>query len=55
MLRYGCRRLVACSAFWCVHVMVMSSAYEATWIWGTWGRCMSCMYRLKRVGDNTDP
>ena len=24
-------------------------------IWGVWGVGISCMYRLKRVGDKTDP
>ena len=38
-----------------VHVIVMSSAYEAICIWGVGGVGMSCMYRLKSVGDSTDP
>ena len=24
-------------------------------IWGVWGGGMLCMYRLKSVGDSTDP
>ena len=39
----------------CAQVIVMSSAYEAICIWGVGGEGMSCMYRLKSVGDNTDP
>ena len=39
----------------CVDMIVMSSAYEATCTLLSMGVGMSCMYRLKSVGDSTDP
>ena len=46
---------MAVAAFLCWLIIVMSSAYEAICIWGVGDVGMSCMYRLKSVGDSTDP
>ena len=46
---------MAVSALRCWLVIDMSSAYEAMSIWGMGGVGMSCIYKLKSVGDRTDP
>lgn len=38
-----------------VDVMVMSSAYDAVLMFVVGGEGISCMYRLKREGDRTEP
>ena len=55
-LRYSCWSVQAVSADLCVVAMVTSSAYEAilVFVCGA-GDGMSCMYRLKRVGERTEP
>ena len=55
-LRYSCWREHAESADLWVVVIVMSSAYEAMFVFvcGS-GVGMLCMYKLKRVGESTEP
>ena len=54
VLRYCCVCSAQMTGLLCEDVIVTSSAYEAMWMWGG-GSGMSCMYRLKSVGDKTDP
>ena len=46
---------MAMECFICLEVMVMSSAYDDILMSALLGVGMSCMKRLKRVGDKTEP
>ena len=50
-----CICVTAASCRWCWEMMVRSSAYESTGMFGHVGRGMSCMYRLNSVGESTEP
>lgn len=54
-IMYVCMFAVAISNLGRYEIIVRSSAYEAMCELGSmvWG--MSCMYRLKSVGERTDP
>ena len=47
--------MAAVSGLGCCENSVMSSAYERMWVSGCEGVGMSCMYKLKSVGERTEP
>ena len=47
--------MAAVSCFGCCAMIVMSSAYVMTCVLGCVGAGMSCVKRLKSVGERTEP
>ena len=52
---YCCRLAAAVWNFGCCDFTVRSSAYDIRCVFGSVGRGMSCMKRLKSVGESTEP
>ena len=52
---YCCRCVAAVWCFGCCEIMVMSSAYVIVCVLGCAGVGMSCVNRLKSVGERTEP